>query len=138
MRSIFAGVSKASIEKARKAFQVKDSGQRELFPTRMQRDTGNKTRYDLVFDGPMFARWAEQLTKGAKKYDARNWMKAATPEEMERFRQSTVRHFVQWLNGNTDEDHAAAVYFNINGYEYVKQRIADEHLRGLLQPGDNR
>lgn len=105
------------------SFTVKDSGVREQFPTGMQRDTGDKTRYDLVFDGPMLKRWAEHLTKGAKKYDARNWMKAATPEEMERSRQSAVRHFVQWLNGETDEDHAAAVLFNINGFEYVKEKL---------------
>ncbi len=106
-------------------FTVKDSGQRQQFESGMQRDvTTDKVRYDLCFDGPMFERLAVHLTKGAVKYDARNWMKAASHEEMMRFRESAVRHFVQWLQGAVDEDHAAAVMFNINGYEYVKEKMA--------------
>jgi hypothetical protein len=49
-------------------------------------------------------------------------MKARGLEEYERFRESAFRHFLQWFNGETDEDHAAAVYFNINGAEYVLAR----------------
>ena len=105
-------------------YMVKDSGERAKFDSGMQRDTTtDKLRYDLVFDGPMFARIAAHLTLGAVKYEPRNWMKAASQEEMDRFRQSAVRHFMQWLAGDTDEDHAAAVYFNINGMEYVKERM---------------
>lgn len=101
-------------------FDVKDSGKREQYASGMVRDIADdKTRYDLVFDGPMLERWAAHLTKGAKKYEPRNWMKAAGKEEAARFRASAVRHFAQWLRGDTDEDHASAVFFNINGYEYV-------------------
>jgi hypothetical protein len=49
-------------------------------------------------------------------------MKASGDSESERFKESAVRHFFQWLNGDVDEDHAAAVFFNINGFEYVKAR----------------
>lgn len=101
-------------------FQVKDSGKRIEFDSGMVRDvTEGKTRYDLVLDGPMFERWAKHLSLGAEKYDARNWMKAAGQAERDRFRESAVRHFIQWYRGDTDEDHAAAVFFNINGAEYV-------------------
>lgn len=71
----------------------------------------------------MLERWAQHLTDGAKKYDPRNWMLASTPEEMERFRESSFRHYMQWFYGHTDEDHAAAVFFNINGTEYTKCRL---------------
>lgn len=102
-------------------FTVKDSGARQQFASGMQRDTqDNKTRYHLIFDGPMLERWAEHLTKGAQKYDEGNWLKAQGDEELRRFRASAVRHFIQWMRGDTDEDHAAAVFFNINGAEYVK------------------
>lgn len=105
-------------------YEVKDSGKRQQFVSGMQRDvTEGKPRFDLVFDGPMLERYAEHLRKGALKYNPRNWMKAASDEEMERFRESAARHFAQWMAGNTDEDHAAAVFFNINGYEYVKQKL---------------
>jgi hypothetical protein len=46
--------------------------------------------------------------------------------EYERFQESAARHFEQWLEGENDEDHAAAVFFNINGAEYVKAKLAAE------------
>lgn len=101
-------------------FTVKDSGQRQSFDSGMVRDvTEGKIRYDLIFDGPMLERWAKHLTLGAKKYEARNWMKASSIDEADRFIESAVRHFVAWLRGDEDEDHAAAVFFNINGFEHV-------------------
>lgn len=78
-----------------------------------------KVNYLLVRDGPMMPRWAALLTKGAVGRK-RNWMKANSKDDLERFRESASRHFEQWLNGETDEDHAAAVYFNINGAEHTK------------------
>lgn len=100
---------------------ILDSGERQSFESGMVRDTcDDKVNYLLVFDGPMLDRWAEHMTGGAKKYDKRNWMKAAGPEEYERFRESATRHFRKWLAGETDEDHASGVFFNINGAEYVK------------------
>lgn len=91
----------------------------------MVRDTtDSKTDFSLVLDGPMFKRWAEQLRKGADKYNKRNWMKATGDAELDRFRESALRHFLQWFWGDSDEDHAAAVFFNINGAEYVKERMS--------------
>jgi hypothetical protein len=109
-------------------FIIKDSGQRMQFISGMVRDvTEGKIDYTLALDGPMFKRLADHLTKGAKKYAKRNWMRAAGQAEADRFRESALRHFLQWLNGDIDEDHAAAVFFNINGAEYVKERLAAEN-----------
>lgn len=105
-------------------FTVKDSGERKQWPSGMRRDTDDtKVRWDLVFDGPMLRRYAEHLTKGAVKYEPRNWMKASSQEERDRFRASAARHFAQWMAGDKDEDHAAAVMFNLTGYEYVEERL---------------
>lgn len=96
---------------------------RQKFASGMVRDVNDdKTDYTLVMDGPMFERWAEQLTRGGRKYDKRNWLQAEGPDELSRFRESALRHFIQWFRGDTDEDHAAAVFFNVNGAEYVKER----------------
>lgn len=109
-------------------FTVKDSGKREEFASGMVRDTmDDKTDFARPLNGPMFERWAVHLTKGAKKYpDVKpgfpNWMLAEGEAELVRFKKSAVRHFIQWYNGQADEDHAAAVLFNINGAEYVKAR----------------
>lgn len=106
-------------------FTIKDSGERLQFDSGMVRDTAKgKIDYSLAVDGPMFIRWAIHLSKAAEgKYEKRNWMKATGQAEIARFRESAFRHFMQWYNGEVDEDHAAAVYFNINGAEYVKERL---------------
>lgn len=105
-------------------FQIKDSGVRQSFESGMVRDvTDDKIDFSLVLDGPMFRRQAIHLTEGAKKYAKRNWMQANGQEELNRFRESAFRHFIQWYFGDRDEDHAAAVMFNINGAEYVRDRL---------------
>lgn len=75
---------------------------------------------------PLIVRWAELMGRGAIKYGERNWEKARTQEELNRFRASASRHFLQWFYGmNPEEDHAAAVCFNIAGAEYVAERMAE-------------
>ncbi len=107
---------------------VKDSGKREHFSGGGQRDTEDgKIDYTLIFDGPMLKRWAAHLTKGAKKYEPRNWMLFDSEIELERAKRSLVRHLVQYLDGEVDEDHAAAIYFNVNVMEYVKGRLGGTH-----------
>ena len=109
-------------------FTTKDSGERQQFASGMQRDvTEGKIKWHLIFSGPMLERWAKLMTRGAEKYDDNNWMKANSEVELTRFRSSAVRHFMQWYNGDTDEDHAAAVIFNINGAEYVDEGLAQAH-----------
>lgn len=111
-----------------KKFTTKDSGKRKVFSTGMNRDTNeSKLRYDLIIplgvENHMLKRWAGLMARGAQKYTARNWEKAKTQEEYDRFRESAIRHFMQWFDGDTDEDHAAAVFFNISGAEMVAERI---------------
>lgn len=110
-------------------FQVKDSGARKQFASGMVRDTTKgKVDVDRIFDGVMVDRWAEHLTKAEAKYPdiepgVPNWTLGAGLEELVRFRKSACRHFRQWRRGDTDEDHAAAVFFNINGYETLKAKL---------------
>lgn len=108
------------------AFVTKDSGKREEYPSGMKRDLQEgKIRYDLI-DMPMFVRWAELLTRGAEKYGENNWKKANSIEEYKRFKASAFRHFIQWFNGENDEDHATAVWFNICAVEYLKGKGVDD------------
>ncbi len=120
-----------------KDFEVKDSGDRMVFDSGMMRDTTtSKIDYWRAFVGPMFERLAVHATKGAVKYPdvnpgVPNWTLAAGEAESERFRQSAARHFYQWTRGDTDEDHAAAVIFNINGYEYVEEKQEQQFIAEL-------
>jgi Domain of unknown function (DUF5664) len=115
-------------------FTIKDSGVRQEFTSGMVRDVDTgKTQFHRVLEGPMFHRWANHLTKGAVKYPdnvdgTANWTKANGVPELQRFKQSAIRHFIQWYRGETDEDHAAAVFFNINGCCYVEDKLRDEEM----------
>ena len=104
-------------------FITKDSGKREEFQHGMQRDTQEgKPRYDLCYP-PVLTRWAELMARGAEKYSANNWMKAEGQEEFDRFKASAFRHFIQFINGEDDEDHLVAVIFNMCGMDYVKEKM---------------
>lgn len=113
-------------------FVTKDSGQRQTFSTGMQRDIQtDKPRYDLIGSGwNLIKRWAELVGRGALKYGELNFEKAETEEEMRRFKASALRHAVQWYMGETDEDHAAAVCFNVAGAEMVARKLAAKQKQG--------
>lgn len=108
-----------------KKFITKDSGKRVDFPSGMRRDTQDeKPRYDLI-DRSMLTRWADLMARGAEKYGEANWTLANSPEELQRFKASAFRHLIQWLQGEDDEDHAAAILFNIAAAEHVKAKLTD-------------
>ena len=118
------------------SFDVKDSGRREEFTSGMRRDTEEgKIDYTYLAEmQPLVDRLMLHLQKGAKKYGRGNWQLADSMEEMERFRRSASRHFMQWVSGDRDEDHAAAVVFNLNAYERLREQFNDD-LTGNLGPG---
>lgn len=122
-------IGKATQDSKPTDFVVKDSGARQEFKSGMVRDVDTgKVNYHRVADGPMLKRWATHLTKAEAKYPdiapgVANWTLAEGEEERQRFRTSAFRHFMQWFYGDTDEDHAAAVFFNVNGAEYVKEKM---------------
>lgn len=82
-----------------------------------------KVNFLLVRDGPMLERWAKILTDAVPDKGLRTWMKARTETDLQRFRESLDRHVAQYQDGDTDEDHAAAILFNVNGAEYVRGRL---------------
>jgi hypothetical protein len=109
---------------------TKDSGEKKEYDSGMRRDitTGKPTFHlviprDIPYRETMFYRWAALLGRGAEKYGDRNWELSNSDEELERFKSSAFRHFIQWFHGEYDEDHAAAVMFNINAYETVNYKI---------------
>lgn len=111
------------------AFVTKDSGERVEFPSGMRRDTDRgKPRYDLI-DLSMLRRWAELMARGAEKYGEDNWRLAQTETERRRFRASAFRHFVQWMAGEDDEDHAAAIMFNVAAAEAVGNDLSGDCCR---------
>lgn len=114
---------------------TKDSGKREQFAGGGQRDTEEgKLDWTLGYDGPMFRRYVELMTRGAVKYEARNWMKFDSEVELERAKRSLARHYHQYVSGEVDEDHAAAIIFNLNVIEYLKERLEAEATEDRFEP----
>lgn len=62
-------------------------------------------------------RLALHYTKGAKVHGRDNWKKS---QNLITFKQSAYRHFIAWQNGDTDEDHASALIWNVFSYEHLK------------------
>jgi hypothetical protein len=107
-------------------FVTKDSGERVEFDSGMKRDVeAGKIRWDLV-PIPMRKRVAELYTRGAVKYGDSNWTLADSEEELARFKRSAERHFMSWLMGERDEDHMAAVVFNLFAAETLEAKLADD------------
>lgn len=112
------------------AFETKDSGARLEYKSGMVRDTNEgKARFDLIhpkgvpYKHQMITRFAELMQRGGVKYGDHNWERAAGQSELDRFKESALRHMEQWFCGEEDEDHAAAVMFNIMAYETTKYKI---------------
>jgi hypothetical protein len=121
-------------------FETKDSGERMEFSSGMKRDTeAGKPRFDLLwpkgipFEEQMLTRFAALMARGAEKYDARNWEKADSEAELDRYHSSAARHFAQWASGERDEDHAAAVMFNLMCAETLRWKLAHEGEAAALR-----
>lgn len=90
-------------------YKTKDSGEKEVFNSGAQRDSGQeKPRFDLI---PPLAleRVADLYTRGAKTYGERNWEKGIP---MSRCYASLLRHAFQFGQGDDSEDHLAGVVWN--------------------------
>ncbi|ASU78509.1 hypothetical protein CDG81_09705 [Actinopolyspora erythraea] len=73
----------------------------------------------------MLTRFARHMGRGAEKYSDRNWEKFEDKDALERAKSSLLRHVMQLVNGETDEDHAAAVMFNVMAVEHVRSKLND-------------
>lgn len=114
-------------------YQIKDSGAREDFEGGGMRDTEEgKLDYSnlFVWFEPMGTRYATHMTKGRSKYPdpkpgTPNWtLFPHTPEVLARTLRSLDRHFKAYRAGETDEDHAAAILFNLNLAERIRDTLA--------------
>ncbi len=117
----------------RVSYAMKDEGDRETYASGMVREPqGERPRFELLlplgvpYEDQFLTRCARLLARGAVKYNDRNWERASGAEELARFQSSALRHLMQWLNGEEDEDHAAAVVFNLLAHETTKWKMSQE------------
>jgi hypothetical protein len=119
---------------SKEEFITKDSGKRQQYNSGMVRDLQDD-KPDLyqwmpsnVPWGPdnMWYRLGMAAQRGANKYGRRNYEHANSPEELERFKASALRHLMQYIHGERDEDHAVACIFNLICAEMVEYKLKNE------------
>ena len=122
-------------------FTIKTSGEKMAFESGMVRDNEDtKTDFTNRLHGPMLRRWAEHLTKAKSNYpdvapEVPNWTIGDGDEEYYRFRRSLFRHTMDYLEGKRDEDHAAAIFFNIDGAERIYELRQRDAIASAMASG---
>lgn len=96
-----------------------NSKKNRKFKSGAQRNSNKgKIRPDLI--SPVFLKaLGETMREGAEKYNDRNWEKGM-PQEV--FMESAARHYVQWMAGDEDEDHASHLAFNIMAWIHFRDK----------------
>lgn len=85
---------------------TKSSGKKHNFKSGAFRDSQEgKDRFDLIPIKPL-KRLAKKYADGAELYGEFNWVKG---QDFSRVYASMFRHLLQWREGQTDEDHLAAL-----------------------------
>jgi len=99
-----------------------DGGERQDFESGAMREpAAGKGRYDLI--SPLaLHRLAQHYENGAAKYAERNWEKGLPASRMF---DSAMRHLIQYLTGNAEEDHLAAAVWNIFCIMDFEQRMPE-------------
>ncbi len=96
-----------------------ESELKRLFESGAQRDSNKgKIRPDLI-SPYMLKALGKVLADGASHYGERNWEKGMP---LDIFKESASRHYVQWMNNETDEDHAAKLIFNIMAWIHFRDK----------------
>lgn len=104
--------------------KICDTGSRITYADGMaiREPSTGKGRYDLIspFATRRLAKWMEL---GAEKYSSRNWEKGMP---YSRYVDSAKRHLDKFVMGMEDEDHLAAVAFNIFAIMHHQELGQDE------------
>jgi len=112
-------------------FETKDSGTREEYASGMVRDADGATKDNFMllwhegvpYEDQFLTRLAQLLTRGSIKYSKRNFELGNSPAELDRAKESMFRHMMQYFGGDTSEDHAMAICFNVLLAELVKWKM---------------
>lgn len=102
---------------------------REQFTSGAVRDSQEgKPRYGLIPIGPL-RRLAMRYTDGAKAYGEDNYQKGIP---FSRVADSLLRHIYSYLDGDSSEDHLAAVAWNAFALMFYEEQIIKGKLPSIL------
>lgn len=106
-------------------FVVKDSGERQTFATGAVRDGGEGKGYFHCLPYEPLLALARLYEAGARKYGKDNWRKGIP---LSRYLDSAFRHLLKLCAGWKDEDHAAAVLWNLCGFIWTAEQVKGGEL----------
>lgn len=113
-------------------YTVHQQGAQAVHSDGVRRDTQQgKTLYTLLFpkgvpmDEQLFVRVARHYTKGGEKHGNRNWENSCAEDTLEHHTEALWRHFMEFFfdTGKNNEDHAAAVVWNVNAVDLTRRNI---------------
>ena len=80
----------------------------------IREDKSSKPIYFHYLPVEVLERYGEHMLEGAKKHGSGNFLKGGYGKD--NYLDSLYRHLLSLKKGDTSEDHAASVMFNIIGY----------------------
>jgi hypothetical protein len=90
----------------------------------LREDKTGKPDFTIVPFGPL-TRIANRFTEGAKKYERDNY-KCCTLDQLQTYRESALRHLMQYVDGQDSEDHLSAAAVNIMILMYVEDKYKEK------------
>lgn len=104
---------------------------RTEFPGGGVRDgnAGSKPRFDLLwpkgqpYELQFLTEFAEWMRIGAEKYADRNWELFESKEALAHAEASLGRHYARFLINDKDEDHGAAIAFNVMCIKRIRYKL---------------
>lgn len=98
--------------------------------------TKGKVKFPLVFPkgvakkDQLFWRVAMLYTTGGERYGDRNWENSEGEDTLAHHEEALWRHFMSfYFEEDTEEDHAAAIVWNINAVELTRRKIREAAAR---------
>jgi hypothetical protein len=104
---------------------VKDSGSRREFDTGSRRDRSTGKGLPVLIPPYPLRRLAKHFENGAEKYGKFNWVLG---QPLSEYINSCQRHLWAVIEGLDDEDHEAAVIWNMCCFMETKRRIENGEL----------
>lgn len=110
-------------------FELKDTGHRKVFDTGAQRDAAPGKGWPHCVPCVAKDREAKWYEAGGQKYGRHNWREGIP---LSNYLDSASRHLDKLMDGQMDEDHAAAVRWNMGCFIWTQQEILAGRLPGYL------
>ena len=106
-----------------------DSGARSEFETGAVRDASEGKGLPSNIPPDFIRSVARRFEDGAIKYSAHNWMKGIP---LSRYIDSTMRHLLHLMEGDTSEDHVGAIGWNAAAFQWTDAQIKSGKLPAEL------